>query len=609
MTLQSFREKVNLAIYDSKEKVDWIRKAVILLVSITSIVVLAIYYGYPQTSESKKILINIIQAGFLIYVINYCIQFVYDFEPLDFIKRTWFEALIMALLIAEGIHHSLTGNLLLITLFERVGVTNISGYYALFVQFYFLLVILTELVVRSNVLPKFKLDPSVVFIFTFIFIALVGAALLMMPEMTTQKGSMNFLDALFTSTSATCVTGLIVVDTATFFTFKGQFVIMMLIVVGGINIISFGSFIALASKVGVTLKHHSVVENFVNKTSMFSAKSMLGRVLLWVFTIELFASILIYFSWTDAVPFRNFGDKVFFSVFHAISAFNNAGFSIFTDGLYNIAVRDNSTLQLVIAFVIFFGSLGILTLIDLFSYNNILDRIKNPWKQWQFGTKIAFYFSVVLVLVGALLFFVLEANNTLYDKTLFASIVHSFFQSVTTRTAGFNTIDLAYIGTPALFIMIFLMFIGASSGSTGGGIKTSTFALIFAAVISSIRDDKNVSLFKRTVSNELILRAFAILLFFISGILVSTLLLCISETNILLDPRFGFFSLFFEVISSYSTVGLSMGITSELSTAGKLIITLSMFVGRVGALTIAFAVGKRVISNKYKYPQGYTMVG
>ncbi len=609
MTLQSFREKVNLAIYDSKEKVDWIRKAVILLVSITSIVVLAIYYGYPQTSESKKILINIIQAGFLIYVINYCIQFVYDFEPLDFIKRTWFEALIMALLIAEGIHHSLTGNLLLITLFERVGVTNISGYYALFVQFYFLLVILTELVVRSNVLPKFKLDPSVVFIFTFIFIALVGAALLMMPEMTTQKGSMNFLDALFTSTSATCVTGLIVVDTATFFTFKGQFVIMMLIVVGGINIISFGSFIALASKVGVTLKHHSVVENFVNKTSMFSAKSMLGRVLLWVFTIELFASILIYFSWTDAVPFRNFGDKVFFSVFHAISAFNNAGFSIFTDGLYNIAVRDNSTLQLVIAFVIFFGSLGILTLIDLFSYNNILDRIKNPWKQWQFGTKIAFYFSVVLVLVGALLFFVLEANNTLYDKTLFESLVHSFFQSVTTRTAGFNTIDLAYIGTPALFIMIFLMFIGASSGSTGGGIKTSTFALIFAAVISSIRDDKNVSLFKRTVSNELILRAFAILLFFISGILVSTLLLCISETNILLDPRFGFFSLFFEVISSYSTVGLSMGITSELSTAGKLIITLSMFVGRVGALTIAFAVGKRVISNKYKYPQGYTMVG
>jgi len=609
MTLQSFREKVNLAIYDSKEKVDWIRKAVILLVSITSIVVLAIYYGYPQTSESKKILINIIQAGFLIYVINYCIQFVYDFEPLDFIKRTWFEALIMALLVAEGIHHSLTGKLLLISLFERVGVTNISGYYALFVQFYFLLVILTELVVRSNVLPKFKLDPSVVFISTFIFISLVGTALLMMPEMTTQQGSMDFLDALFTSTSATCVTGLIVVDTATFFTFKGQFVIMMLIVVGGINIISFGSFIALASKVGVTLKHHSVVENFVNKTSMFSAKSMLGKVLLWVFTIELLASILIYFSWTDTVPFRNFGDKVFYSVFHAISAFNNAGFSVFTDGLYNVAVRDNSTLQLIIAFVIFFGSLGILTLIDLFSFSNIIDRIKHPWKQWQFGTKIAFYFSVVLILVGALLFFVLEANNTLCDKTLFASIVHSFFQSVTTRTAGFNTIDLAYIGTPALFIMIFLMFIGASSGSTGGGIKTSTFALIFAAVISSIRDDKNVSLFKRTVSNELILRAFAILLFFISGILVSTLLLCITETNILLDPRFGFFSLFFEVISSYSTVGLSMGITSELSTAGKLIITLSMFVGRVGALTIAFAVGKRVISNKYKYPQGYTMVG
>jgi Trk-type K+ transport system membrane component len=400
-----------------------------------------------------------------------------------------------------------------------------------------------------------------------------------------------------------------VVDTATFFTFKGQFVIMMLIVVGGINIISFGSFIALASKVGVTIKHHSVIEGFVNKASMFSAKSMLGRVLLWIFTIELLASLLIYFSWTDNVPFKNLGDKIFCSIFHAISAFNNAGFSIFTDGLYNIAVRDNSALQIVIAFVIFFGSLGILTLIDLFSFSNILDRIRNPWKQWQFGTKIAFYFSVALVLIGAFLFFILETNNTLYDKSLFDSLVHSFFQSVATRTAGFNTLDLTYVGIPTLFIMIFLMFIGASSGSTGGGIKTSTFALIFAAVVSSIRDDKNVSLFKRTVSNELILRAFSVLLFFISGILVSTLLLCITETNILLNPRFGFFALFFEVVSSYSTVGLSMGITSELSSAGKIIITLSMFIGRVGALTIAFAVGKRVISNKYKYPQGYTMVG
>lgn len=609
MTLQSFREKVNLAIYDSKEKVDWIRKAVILFVSIVSIITLAIYYGYPQTPETKKLLINIIQARFLVYVINYFIQFIYDFEPLNFIKRTWFEALIMGLLIAEGISHSLTGNLLLISLFERIGVVNISGYYALFVQFYFLLVILTEVVVRSNVLPKFQLDPSAVFIFTFIFISLLGAVLLMMPEMTTMHGSMNFLDALFTSTSATCVTGLIVVDTATFFTAKGQFVIMMLIVVGGINIISFGSFIALASKVGVTLKHHSVVENFVNKSSMFSSKSMLGRVLLWVFTIELMATVLIYFSWSDAVPFKNFGDKVFYSVFHAVSAFNNAGFSIFTDGLYNTTVRDNSALQIIIALVIFFGSLGILTLIDLFSFRNILDRIRNPWKQWQFGTKIAFYFSVALVIAGTVLFYLLEANNTLYDKTFFQSLVHSFFQSVTTRTAGFNTIDLVYVSTPALFIMVFLMFIGASSGSTGGGIKTSTFALIFAAVISSIRDDKNVSLFKRTISNELILRAFAVLLFFISGILVSTLLLCISETNILLNPRYGFFALFFEVVSSYSTVGLSMGITSELSVVGKIIITLSMFVGRVGALTIAFAVGKRVISNKYKYPQGYTMVG
>lgn len=469
MTLQSFREKVNLAIYDSKEKVDWIRKAVILFVSIVSIITLAIYYGYPQTPETKKLLINIIQAGFLVYVINYFIQFIYDFEPLNFIKRTWFEALIMGLLIAEGISHSLTGNLLLISLFERIGVVNISGYYALFVQFYFLLVILTEVVVRSNVLPKFQLDPSAVFIFTFIFISLLGAVLLMMPEMTTMHGSMNFLDALFTSTSATCVTGLIVVDTATFFTAKGQFVIMMLIVVGGINIISFGSFIALASKVGVTLKHHSVVENFVNKSSMFSSKSMLGRVLLWVFTIELMATVLIYFSWSDAVPFKNFGDKVFYSVFHAVSAFNNAGFSIFTDGLYNTTVRDNSALQIIIALVIFFGSLGILTLIDLFSFRNILDRIRNPWKQWQFGTKIAFYFSVALVIAGTVLFYLLEASNTLYDKTFFQSLVHSFFQSVTTRTAGFNTIDLVYVSTPALFIMVFLMFIGASSGSTGGG--------------------------------------------------------------------------------------------------------------------------------------------
>lgn len=609
MTLQSFREKVNLSLYDSRSRVDKIRKFMLIFVAICSMVLLAIYYGFPQTQESKELLISLIQTGFLFYVINYCIQFVYTYEPIDFLKRTWFEGIIILLLIAEGISHTLTGNLLLISLFEKIGIVNISGYYALFVQVYFLLFVLSEVFIRSNAFPIIKLDPALVFISTFILIILTGTVLLMMPEMTKATGSMPFLDALFTATSASCVTGLIVVDTATYFSIKGQFIIMMLIVVGGINIISFGSFISIASKLGVTLKHHSVIEGFVNKSSAFSAKSMLGKIAYWVGIFLLLSTIAIFFSWGENVTFTNFGDKLFFSIFHAISAFYNAGFSIFTDGMHNISIRDNTWLQLTVAFTIFFGSLGILTLIDIFSLKRIIDRFKNPWKQWEFGTKIAFYFSIVLVLAGSILIFLLEYNHTLYNSSFFSASVHAFFQSVSSRTAGFNTLDLSLMSIPALLVLIFLMFIGASSGSTGGGIKTSTFALIFAAIVSTIRDDKNVSLFKRTIPNELILRAFSVLLFFITGILISLLLLCITESAILCHPQFGFMSLLFEVVSSFSTVGLSTGITSSLTDSGKVIIIFSMFIGRVGALTIAFALGKKVISNRYKYPSGHTMVG
>jgi potassium uptake TrkH family protein len=610
MLLQRIREKVNLFLYDSKKRALQTFRVFNILVTFIAIITILYYYGYPQDENSKETCLGIIKGSFIFYIFYFLLRFLYDFEPRKFLKQNWFEAIMMLFLVIEGISYNLFGALLFETLFKKIGIIYFTDFTTLFIQFYFFIVLIIEISrAQSITKPLFKLHPASLFMFSFFIIISFGTMLLMMPEMTV-SGTMNFVDALFTATSATCVTGLTVVDTATFFTVKGQVVILLLIKLGGLNIVAFISFIIIMSKMGVGVKYHSFMDDYARKGTIESATKMLRKILWWSIVFEATGTLAMYmFLESDNPLFDNNGEKIFASFFHAVSAFNNAGFSIFTDGMYNEYIRYNYFVHVVIIVLIFFGSLGFAALFDIFSFKNLRERMRMPWKTISFNSKIALYISIILVIAGTILFFILEYDNTLSEKNLGEALVTALFQSVTTRTAGFNTVDVSSLSIPVLIMFLFLMFIGASSNSTGGGIKTSTFAVLFSATLATIKDRKNVELFKRTISQETILKAFTILLFFISWNLIAIFLLTITETDIMQSANRSVMHIIFEQVSAFATVGLSMGITSELSEAGKIIIILSMYIGKVGALAVAYIVGTRAISKNYKYPTADMMIG
>lgn len=608
MKFHEFREHANVLLYSSKERVLGTLKILNLLVSASTLVVLAMYHGFPNDSETATFLLSWIKMSFGFYVFQYITKFLYEFNPSVFIRKTWFEGLVMSLLLVEGISDLFTGELFFGGLVQNLGFTSIQGASTLFIQGYFFTVVVAELFRDGKVLPRVRLNPAIIFILSFFGLISIGTLLLMLPEMTSSKESMVFIDALFTATSASCVTGLMVEDAATFFSFKGHIVLLLLIQLGGINLIAFGSFLMLAGRFGLGVKQHEVIEDFVHRDNYNSGSRMLSKVILWCLGIEAIGALALYVSWSPAVQFEHQGSSIFYSVFHAISAFNSAGITLFTGGFTHHDLAQNWSTHWVITILVFFGALGMVAIFDLFSLEKLRERMAQPWKQIAFGTKIALYFSLGLVTVGALGFWWLEQENTLSGMSNFGQFTTSIFQSCT-RTSGFSTIDIGVVGLPMLFLFVILMFIGASSSSTGGGIKTSTLAIVLADVWRTIRGLDHVQLFKRTIPRILSSRAYSVLLFFLVGNTIAIFLLTITETAILeMDGR-GLIDIIFEEISALGTVGLSTGITPLLSNPGKIIVISSMFIGRVGTLTVAFALGGRRTESHIKYPEGHTMVG
>jgi Trk-type K+ transport system membrane component len=290
-------------------------------------------------------------------------------------------------------------------------------------------------------------------------------------------------------------------------------------------------------------------------------------------------------------------------LFHAVSAFNNAGFSTFSNNLYQNGIRNLYGIQIVVILLIFFGGFGFMSMEDIFSWSRIKERRKMRWKRLNISTKVTLYMSLSLITLGAITFYVLEKNTLFAGENPFQIAVTSVFQSVTTRTAGFNTVDIGALRTPVLIMFIFLMFIGAGSGSTGGGIKVTTFAVIVKSALATIKGEKHVVFYKRTIPFSTIDRAYSIALFSITIIFVSAFFLSITEPNV------GFLKLLFEEFSAFGTVGLSTGITPFLSSAGKTIIITSMFVGRIGSLTLAMALSTRALSTNFKYAESSIIVG
>ncbi|MGP1386561.1 MAG: TrkH family potassium uptake protein [Thainema sp.] len=434
----------------------------------------------------------------------------------------------------------------------------------------------------------------------FLAMISIGTVLLMLPFATSSGEWNNLLVALFTATSAVCVTGLIVVDTGTYFSPLGEFIILLLIQVGGLGYMTATTFllIILGRKLG--LRDRLAVQQSFDIPELsgigFLVRSIIGMTLL----IELTASFLLLLVF---VPDYGFGYGLWLSIFHSISAYNNAGFSLFEDSLIQYATAP--LLNLIISVLIIAGGLGYEVLMDIYMWcrDRILRRQERPVFSLHF--KVVTSTTIFLLLIGTVAFFYTEYSNpsTIGAFGFFEKWLIAWFQSVVTRTAGFNSIDLGATTVSSLFLAIALMFVGASPGSTGGGIKTTTARILFNCTSAVLQGKEVVRCYQRQIPTSRILKAVAVLIG--SVIVVLTVVTLITLT----DADKPFIAILFECVSAFATVGLSTGITASLSTLGKLLIIVTMYLGRVGVLLFVAAILGDPSPSIVQYPEEDLLVG
>jgi trk system potassium uptake protein TrkH len=448
------------------------------------------------------------------------------------------------------------------------------------------------------------LNPAQLFILSFLFIIFLGAILLVLPKAT--YSGISFIDALFTSTSAVCVTGLIVVDTGSYFTEFGQFIILIFIQLGGLGIMTFASYFSYFFQGGASYENQLVLRDMSNSEKLGEVFSTLKRILLITFIIEALGALFIFIS-IDASLMTSLPKRSFFAIFHSISGFCNAGFSTLPNGMYEEAFRFNYPMHLILAGLYIVGGIGFPIVFNLVKYLkhyinkqifHFFNKSKNLSRPWviNLNTRIVLITSSILTVLGTVFFFALEYNNTLAEHSFSGKWIVAFFNSTTTRTAGFNSIDMTQMRLPTIMVFLVLMWIGASPSSTGGGIKTSTIAIASLNFISIARGKDRIEIYRREIADVSVRRAFAIISLSLIIIGLATSILVTTEEGIPL------IKIAFECFSAYSTVGLSLGITASMSTAGKIVLMFVMFIGRVSMLSILIALMTKIPYKNYRYP-------
>lgn len=598
------REGINLRIYDSKPFVTKFLRYLSVPLSLTAVGALIASYGYALTDLQMQGVDFILKTTIGFYIFKYFSELFYDFSPLDYVRRTRFEFILMVYMLINIVVINFFGFELNTEIGTLIGVVQLSDLFMFAVQAYFLVFVALELGKASHLLPQLKISPPALLVMSFGIITLLGAGLLSMPEMSTHPRGLGAMDAFFTSISAVCVTGLSTFDVSTVLTLKGQIVLLVLIQLGGLNFITFTAIFALLANPGVGTRFKNILRANYSVDSLETSVLLTGQIIRFSLLFELISAVLLFFSW-GSKTFSSLNEQIFYSLFHAVSAFNNAGFSLFNDGLADASLGTNVPLGLVIAATVILGGLGFSPISELFSRQAFQNRRRRPWVHFSVNTKIAVYAALVLLPVGTLFFYLLEMNSPVL-LTMPSGIqwFHAFFSSVTARTAGFNTVDFGALGLPTLLFVMLLMFIGGSSGSTAGGVKTSTFTLVFLNALNTIRGRKRVELFRQTISPELLNLALSAFLFSASSILLGIFILSIT------DGHLGLARIAFEEFSAFCTVGLSTGITPQISDAGKMVLMLSMLVGRIGTVTLAFALTvRRKDSQEYRYPKASVQIG
>lgn len=445
----------------------------------------------------------------------------------------------------------------------------------------------------------FSARPGRKIIVYFAAAIILGAILLVLP-ISSPSGHISIIDALFTSTSAICVTGLTVLDTGHDFTLFGQIVILILIQLGGLGIMTFATTLLISAGARLSFHDKLGLSQTFGTSLETKAKSILLAVLSTTLIVEFVGAVVMFFRFRHDF---SVGRAIYVSIFHSVSAFCNAGFSLFTTSLENY--EEDPVLILTFSALIILGGLGFVVIREVF------DRIRYKKSGLSLHTKLCLTTTAVLLVGGTAAIFMSELNNMFTGTGLGYSLTNSFFQAVTARTAGFNTLTQGHLTEVSLLITIILMFIGASPGSTGGGIKTTTVAVIFLLAYNRFHGRRSVAAFKRSIDLDSIVRALTVVLLGIVVIVFMLAILMFTEQEVVAHrlSHGWFVDNLFETVSAFGTVGLSLGLTPHLNFIGKAILILTMFIGRVGLLTLAFSLVRPARRGEIVYVEEPVMVG
>ncbi len=569
--------------YPSQKRI--LRYAELALISLTSVVIVSITveFGLRLIPDLRwqaplRALDLLLVFIFSVYSIS---NFLISSQRISYLREKWFDLLILVLVITFSVLPS------------RYGGPKLARYPIILRQVIFA-IRLTKLRQLSAAL---QLRPAQVIASSFFIAIMFGTVLLMLPAASSDGKGADFLTALFTSTSATCVTGLIVVDTPTYFSKFGQIVILCLIQLGGLGIMTFSVSAALIFTRRMGIKERAMIGEFVETVKLADLTGIIRYVISMTLTVEILGALILFVRWCR--DFGNYGKAAYTAIFHSISAFCNAGFSLFSDSL--VRYVGDITVNLTITFLIIIGGIGFVVVNEVTGSISLKDWRKRL-SRVSVHTKLVLSATLVLLVIGMIFIFFFEFDGALRDLPLKDKLLAAYFHSVTPRTAGFNTLEISAFSNVTLFITIALMFIGASPGSTGGGIKTSTFGILILSVKSMLLERDEVEIFNRTIPKRIVYKSISIAVISFSFLTVMFALLLISEKS-------SFTDILFEAFSAFGTVGLSTGMTPQLSGPGRVFVIMLMFVGRIGPLTIALAIREKRHREAYSFPEGSVMVG
>lgn len=443
-----------------------------------------------------------------------------------------------------------------------------------------------------------KLHPAAIIVYGYLVVILAGTLLLSLPA-ASSGGPLEPVDALFTATSALCVTGLGVVETGAAFSAFGKAVILGLIQTGGLGVMTFSVVFFFFLGRGFSARGRWIIAESFTAAPMRNVKDLLTSIFLFTFVVEAVGAVVLFLALRADMQT---GAALFAGAFHSVSAFCNAGFSFF--GTSFVRYRGDALVNATLCCLIVLGGIGFPVIHEL--AGRVRARRQRRRISLSLHTRVVLTTTAALIAAGAVLVLALEWNNELAPLAAKDKVLASLFQSITARTAGFNTLDIGSLSVATLFILIMLMFIGASPGSCGGGIKTTSLAVLAAILSSRIRGRVRTSLFRRTIPNETVSRSLAVFILAVITLTAGIVLLLITQQP---PPREYFLTYVFEAVSAFGTVGLSMGVTPALTTAGKVIIIVLMLLGRVGLLTVAYVVTSRRVAAPYRYGEEKIMIG